>query len=167
MLYISFLLLCSFYHWYITIPVFHKLLVYCFEILLYRAFDIFFPVICPVCRHVSTTFSHFQDLVLDIRNVASVDEALNLHFRKETLDTDNAYKCERCRKKVPATKRHLIERAPHVLLIQLKRLDRCRSWIFYKPPKYIDEYILLNLLNYACGNTTTLCKTRNKELTHY
>lgn len=77
---------------------------------------------------MSTTFSHFQDLVLDIRNVASVDEALNLHFRKETLDTDNAYKCERCRKKVPATKRHLIERAPHVLLIQLKRLDRYGSW---------------------------------------
>ncbi|XP_063606456.1 ubiquitin carboxyl-terminal hydrolase 36-like isoform X2 [Penaeus indicus] len=78
-------------------------------------------VICPLCRHVSTTFSHFQDLVLDIRSVNSVDEALNLHFRKETLDADNAYKCERCHKKVPATKRHLIERAPHVLLIQLKR----------------------------------------------
>ncbi|CAL4115866.1 unnamed protein product, partial [Meganyctiphanes norvegica] len=78
-------------------------------------------VICPVCRHVSTTFSHFQDLVLDIRSVNSVDEALNLHFRKETLDSDNAYKCEKCHKKVPATKRHLIERAPHVLLLQLKR----------------------------------------------
>ena len=74
-----------------------------------------------MCRYVSTTFSHFQDLVLDIRAVNSVDEALNLHFRKETLDSDNAYKCERCHKKVPATKRHLIERAPHVLLLQLKR----------------------------------------------
>ncbi|KAK8747902.1 hypothetical protein OTU49_016221 [Cherax quadricarinatus] len=78
-------------------------------------------MICPVCRYVSTTFSHFQDLVLDIRSVNSVDDALNLHFKKETLDVDNAYKCERCHKKVPATKRHLIERAPHVLLIQLKR----------------------------------------------
>ncbi|XP_071545185.1 uncharacterized protein [Panulirus ornatus] len=78
-------------------------------------------VICPLCRHVSTTFSHFQDLVLDIRSVNSVEDALNLHFKKETLDVDNAYKCERCHKKVPATKRHLIERAPHVLLIQLKR----------------------------------------------
>lgn len=85
-----------------------------------------FPVICPLCRHVSTTFSHFQDLVLDIRSVNSVDEALNLHFRKETLDADNAYKCERCHKKVPATKRHLIERAPHVLLIQLKRWSRSK-----------------------------------------
>ncbi|KAK7074125.1 Ubiquitin carboxyl-terminal hydrolase 42, partial [Halocaridina rubra] len=78
-------------------------------------------VICPMCRHVSTTFSHFQDLVLDIRSVSSVDEALNLYFKKETLDSYNAYKCERCHKKVPATKRHLIERAPNVLLIQLKR----------------------------------------------
>ncbi|XP_076069127.1 ubiquitin specific peptidase 36 [Oratosquilla oratoria] len=78
-------------------------------------------VICPSCRHVSTTFSHFQDLVLDIRTTNSVDEALNLYFRKETLDADNAYKCEKCHKRVSATKRHLIERAPHVLLIQLKR----------------------------------------------
>ncbi|XP_042208968.1 ubiquitin carboxyl-terminal hydrolase 36-like isoform X2 [Homarus americanus] len=78
-------------------------------------------MICPLCRHVSTTFSHFQDLVLDIRSVNSVDDALNLHFKKETLDVDNAYKCERCHKKVSATKRHLIEQAPHVLLIQLKR----------------------------------------------
>ena len=70
---------------------------------------------------MSTTFSHFQDIVLDIRSVRSVEEALNLYFRKETLDTDNAYKCEKCHKKVPATKRHLIERAPHVLLLQLKR----------------------------------------------
>ncbi|KAB7493878.1 Ubiquitin carboxyl-terminal hydrolase 36 [Armadillidium nasatum] len=78
-------------------------------------------VICPLCCYVSTTFSHFQDLVLDIRSVNSVDEALNLYFKKETLDSDNAYKCEKCHKKVPATKRHLIERAPHVLLLQLKR----------------------------------------------
>ncbi|XP_050707295.1 ubiquitin carboxyl-terminal hydrolase 36-like [Eriocheir sinensis] len=78
-------------------------------------------VICPLCRFVSTTFSHFQDLVLDIRSVNSVDDALNLHFRKETLDSENAYRCEKCHRKVPATKRHLIERAPHVLLIQLKR----------------------------------------------
>ena len=74
-----------------------------------------------MCHYVSTTFSHFQDIVLDIRSVASVEEALNLYFRKETLDSDNAYKCEKCHKKVPATKRHLIEKAPHVLLLQLKR----------------------------------------------
>ena len=78
-------------------------------------------VSCPSCGYVSTTFSHFQDLVLDIRNSNTIELALEQYFRKETLDTANCYKCERCKKKVPATKRSLVEKAPNVLLIQLKR----------------------------------------------
>ena len=80
-----------------------------------------FAVSCPSCHYVSTTFSHFQDLVLDIRMSSSLDQALDQYFRKETLDAANCYKCERCKKKVPATKQSLIERQPNVLLIQLKR----------------------------------------------
>ncbi|XP_018018195.1 ubiquitin carboxyl-terminal hydrolase 36 [Hyalella azteca] len=78
-------------------------------------------VTCPACGHVSTTFSHFQDLVLDIRSSASLDQALDQYFRQETLDAHNCYRCERCKKKVPATKGSLIERPPNVLLLQLKR----------------------------------------------
>lgn len=55
---------------------------------------------CLRCGHVSTTFQHFQDLLVDIRKAQTVDEALELYFSREKLD-DESYHCESCQKKVP------------------------------------------------------------------
>ena len=52
--------------------------------------------------------------------VPTVDDALHLYFKKERLDGAD-YKCERCRMKVPATKKFFIDEAPLILCIQLKR----------------------------------------------
>ncbi|XP_050420925.1 ubiquitin carboxyl-terminal hydrolase 36 isoform X2 [Adelges cooleyi] len=76
-------------------------------------------VTCGKCRHVSTTFQHFQDLILDIRQSDTVNDALNNYFEKEPLD--ESYVCERCRRQVAADKKFSIEKAPNVLCIQLKR----------------------------------------------
>lgn len=54
---------------------------------------------CLVCGHVSTTFQHFQDLLLDIRKVQTLDEAMDGYFSRERLD-DDSYHCESCQKKV-------------------------------------------------------------------
>lgn len=54
---------------------------------------------CLKCGHVSTTFQHFQDLLLDIRKAQTLDEALEGYFAKERLD-DDSYHCESCQKKV-------------------------------------------------------------------
>lgn len=54
---------------------------------------------CIKCGHVSTTFQHFQDLLLDIRKAQTLDEALDLYFSREKLD-DESYQCEACQKKV-------------------------------------------------------------------
>lgn len=54
---------------------------------------------CLKCGHVSTTFQHFQDLLLDIRKAQTVDEALESYFSREKLD-DESYQCEACQKKV-------------------------------------------------------------------
>lgn len=79
-------------------------------------------VTCLECRHVSTTFSHFQDLLVDIRQASSVDDALESYFGRERLgDGEEAYKCEQCHKRVAATKKFSIERPPKVLCVQLKR----------------------------------------------
>ncbi|KAF5278099.1 hypothetical protein FQR65_LT03615 [Abscondita terminalis] len=77
---------------------------------------------CLECRNVSTTFQHFQDVLLDIRKAQTLDEALELYFSQEKLD-DDSYHCESCQKKVPAWKQFSIERAPMVLCIQLKRFS--------------------------------------------
>jgi ubiquitin carboxyl-terminal hydrolase 36/42 len=58
---------------------------------------------------------------LDIQHASTLDDALGHYFRRERLEGDNAYKCEKCKSKVPATKKFSIERAPNVLCIQLKR----------------------------------------------
>ncbi|KAK4877615.1 hypothetical protein RN001_010121 [Aquatica leii] len=77
---------------------------------------------CLECGNVSTTFQHFQDVLLDIRKAQTLDEALELYFSREKLD-DDSYHCESCQKKVPAWKQFSLERAPMVLCIQLKRFS--------------------------------------------
>ncbi|XP_012218375.1 ubiquitin carboxyl-terminal hydrolase 36 [Linepithema humile] len=77
---------------------------------------------CLQCHHVSTTFQHFQDLLVDIRKANTLDEALNSYFSREQLD-NNDYKCEACKRRVPATKQFTLERPPKVLCVQLKRFS--------------------------------------------
>lgn len=77
---------------------------------------------CLECGNVSTTFQHFQDVLLDIRKAQTLDEALDLYFSREKLD-DDSYHCESCQKKVTASKQFSMERAPMVLCLQLKRFS--------------------------------------------
>ncbi|XP_032664961.1 ubiquitin carboxyl-terminal hydrolase 36-like isoform X2 [Odontomachus brunneus] len=77
---------------------------------------------CLQCQHVSTTFQHFQDLLVDIRKANTLDEALSSYFSREQLD-NNDYKCEACKRRVPATKQFTLERPPKVLCVQLKRFS--------------------------------------------
>ena len=62
-------------------------------------------VTCLKCRHVSTTFKPFMELVLDIRKVSTIEEALEQYFQPIKLLYDKMYKCESCKTKVPAIKR--------------------------------------------------------------
>lgn len=81
-----------------------------------------FLVTCLSCRAVSTTFQHFQDLPLDIRKASTLNDALAGYFERERLpDGEDAYKCEKCNRKVSVTKKFTIEKPPNVLCVQLKR----------------------------------------------
>uniref|UniRef100_A0A336LW92 Ubiquitin carboxyl-terminal hydrolase n=1 Tax=Culicoides sonorensis TaxID=179676 RepID=A0A336LW92_CULSO len=99
---------------------------------------------CLSCHHVSVTFQHFQDLLLDIRKANSIDEGVELYFARERLE-DTGYKCEACKKRVTATKQFSIERAPIALCVQLKRF----SMLGGKINKHISMKHTLNLSNYA------------------
>lgn len=109
---------------------------------------------CLSCNHVSITFQHFQDLLLDIRKSDSLEEAFEGYFSREKLE-DFGYKCEGCKKKVSpswfhfpsiltvdlfqvsATKQFRLERAPITLCIQLKRFsmmgNKLTKQITFKP----------------------------------
>ena len=88
-------------------------------------------VTCLRCKNVSITFQHFMDVLLDIRQASNVQDALDHYFRAERIggsgdsgdQTQNMYKCEKCKMRVPARKKCFIERPPVVLCIQLKRFN--------------------------------------------
>ena len=84
-------------------------------------------VTCLRCKHVSTTFQHIMDILVDIRQASTIEEALSHTFRPEKLgqpgDEASMYKCEKCKIKVSARRRCFLERPPAVLCIQLKRFS--------------------------------------------
>ena len=141
-------------------------------------------VTCMRCRHISTTFQHFMDLLLDIRQADNIDSALQGYFRRENLGQgENMYKCEKCQQKVPATKQYKIERPPLVLCIQLKRFNlmggkngrpvtlarkiNISNHVRWAASKSIAvEYRLVSMINHVgpspnCGHYTSIGEAAN------
>lgn len=143
-------------------------------------------VTCLKCKHTSTTFQHFQDIPLDIQHASTLDDALGHYFRRERLEGDNAYKCEKCKSKVPATKKFSIERAPNVLCIQLKRFGlmggkmskhiqfsrnlNLNRFLFHQSPGGpCVTYKFVSLINHMgpsqhCGHYTAIAEASNGQL---
>lgn len=83
-------------------------------------------VLCLSCNTRSNTYDYFMDLMLDIRNAKSLEEALKKFTQPETLENENAYKCNKCRKMVKAKKKFTVYKAPNVATFQFKRFDSDR-----------------------------------------
>lgn len=81
---------------------------------------------------------------MDIRKANTLDEALNSYFSREQLD-NNDYKCEACKRRVPATKQFTLERPPKVLCVQLKRFSvlggKISKHIGFKPTIDMGPYL--------------------------
>ena len=82
-------------------------------------------VCCTKCTYKSSTYDPFLDLSLEVsgKKVSSLYDALSEYTRKETLDTQNKWKCSGCKKRVCATKQLTVFRPPLTLCIQLKRFS--------------------------------------------
>ncbi|KAK9502828.1 hypothetical protein O3M35_011527 [Rhynocoris fuscipes] len=116
-------------------------------------------VTCLDCGYVSTTFQHFQDLLLDIRQANSVEEALESYFSRERLgDGDQAYKCSQCKRKANATKKFSIERPPKALCIQLKRFNAMGG----KNNKHISVKQTLDMTKYIHPSHPPGCPLKYK-----
>ena len=138
-------------------------------------------VTCLRCKHVSTTFQHFMDLLLDIRQADNIDTALAGYFRRESLS--DAYDCQNCHNKVSATKQHKVERPSIVLCIQLKRFNmmggkddrpivlarklNITNHVRWALGKNIPiEYKLVSMINHVgptpnCGHYTSIAEAAN------
>ena len=78
---------------------------------------------CLSCGHPSRKRDPCMDISLEINRAGSLQRALEQFTAPEYLEGDNAYKCEKCNKRVRAQKRFTIEQLPRVLTFHLKRFE--------------------------------------------
>lgn len=131
-------------------------------------------VVCTECGRASVRFESAIDIPLDIgcssgapmagiphlrggprsgppQKPYALEKALARFIAKETLSGNNAYMCQRCSKKVTATKQLQLFTAPHVLVFALKRFSLSVSHGFPLPVKChrpVSFPSSLNLLPY-------------------
>ncbi|KAF6020803.1 USP42 [Bugula neritina] len=109
-------------------------------------------VMCMQCRHASNTFDPFLDISVEVKESSNLENALSKFVTPETLDVENAYKCESCMKKVCAQKRFTIHKASNVLTIHLKRFDMNRM-LGTKVSRHIKFPSELNIRPYMSVST--------------
>lgn len=109
-------------------------------------------VVCLECKETSNTFDYFMDFMLDIKNVSTLQKALEKFTHTEILHQENAYKCQKCKKKCQAKKRFTVHRAPNVATFQLKRFDYNRMF-GGKITKFVQYPETLNMRPYMSEST--------------
>ncbi|XP_058067867.1 ubiquitin carboxyl-terminal hydrolase 18-like isoform X2 [Magnolia sinica] len=84
-------------------------------------------VICTECDNISYCYENMMDLTVEIQgDAASLENCLDQFTKKEWLDGENMYKCDRCNDYVKAWKRLTVHQAPNILTIALKRFQSGR-----------------------------------------
>ena len=79
--------------------------------------------ICKPCPHRYSRQEPCSVISVDVKNHSNLMDSLTEYTKGELLETENAYYCERCDKKVDTVKRLCVKRLPPILVIQLKRFD--------------------------------------------
>ncbi|KAM6407695.1 ubiquitin carboxyl-terminal hydrolase 42 [Rhynochetos jubatus] len=108
---------------------------------------------CLNCKAVSDTYEPFLDITLDIKAVTSVTKALEQFVKPEQLDGENSYKCSKCKKMVPASKRYTIHRSSNVLTISLKRFANFTGGKINKDVKYPEYLDLRAYMSQSIGES--------------
>lgn len=92
---------------------------------IHRIFGGYFrsQVRCRKCGYRSNTYDPFLDLSLEVskKTSNSILHSLSEFTKKETLDSENQWRCSGCNKHVCATKQLTVFRPPLSLCVQLKR----------------------------------------------
>ncbi|XP_016552183.2 ubiquitin carboxyl-terminal hydrolase 18 isoform X2 [Capsicum annuum] len=79
---------------------------------------------CSKCGNLSIRFENMMDLTVEIHGDAeSLEDCLDQFTAEECMDGENMYKCDRCNDYVKASKRLMIQEAPNILTIALKRFQ--------------------------------------------
>ncbi|XLU27462.1 hypothetical protein S245_063528 [Arachis hypogaea] len=112
---------------------------------------------CLCCGYESNKVDEIMDISLDVFHSNSLRDSLQKFFRPEVLDGNNKYKCDSCKKLVPAKKQMSILQAPNILVIQLKRFEGILGGKIDKAVAF-EEVLLLS---------SFMCKASQDPLPEY
>jgi len=83
---------------------------------------------CPICNYESEVKNVPEKIItLPIKNFNNFNDAFTHFLSDEILDDDNKWDCEKCKIKVAAKKKLIIQGSPKYLFIALKRFEH--EWI--------------------------------------
>ncbi|KAH0723881.1 hypothetical protein KY290_005327 [Solanum tuberosum] len=99
---------------------------------------------CFNCCHLSITYEPLIDLSLDIVDVDSVPKALESFTKIEKIE----FSCEKCKTQGPFEKQLLIDRAPSVATLCLKRFNN-DGFVVQKVDKHVSFPLELDMLHYT------------------
>ncbi|QHO28880.1 hypothetical protein HN51_026311 [Arachis hypogaea] len=112
---------------------------------------------CLCCGYESNKVDEIMDISLDVFHSNSLRDSMQKFFRPEVLDGNNKYKCDSCKKLVPAKKQMSILQAPNILVIQLKRFEGILGGKIDKAVAF-EEVLLLS---------SFMCKASQDPLPEY
>ena len=100
----------------------------------------------PAANHTTIKTDNTQDMSLHIEtdSSTSLEEKLYNFFQPETLEGENAYWCDTCKKSCWATKTLSYTRTPTILIVHLKRLilgKKIQSLIPFGTTLEIEPYM--------------------------
>ncbi|KNA16444.1 hypothetical protein SOVF_089140 isoform B [Spinacia oleracea] len=106
---------------------------------------------CCNCGHNSDTYEPLIDLSLEIEDVDSLESALNSFTKVESIEDTEKFTCESCKEQVKVEKQLMLEQAPSVATLHLKRFKSDGIFV-EKVDKKVEFPLELNLAPYTKGS---------------
>ncbi|KAK1374967.1 Ubiquitin carboxyl-terminal hydrolase [Heracleum sosnowskyi] len=104
---------------------------------------------CCNCGHVSDTYEPSIDLSLEIKDVTTLQAALESFTKLEKIeDPETKFTCENCKEEVSIEKQLLLEETPSVAAFHLKRFKNDGSYV-EKIDKFVEFPVELDLQPYT------------------
>lgn len=104
---------------------------------------------CCNCGHVSDTYEPSIDLSLEIKDVTTLQAALESFTKPEKIeDPETKFTCENCKEEVSIEKQLLLEETPSVAAFHLKRFKNDGSYV-EKIDKFVEFPLELDLQPYT------------------
>ena len=120
---------------------------------------------CPNCNNETYNYLVFNTIEIPINDkkensTLNIKSCLDEYFKNESLDKNNLYDCEKCKKKVNSIKKLTITKIPEILILILKKYT-------YYNDMQSKKNIIVDFPVYSLDINPYLSKIREKEKVYY